>query len=99
VHTSEVILTQNQILKIVEQLRPDFKWEVSNVQTSAVLKEGLEAAAGGDLGMPTFMKILIGTAFAGETYGSAFERTENELFGIKKLTDEDVKKLVNATLA
>jgi hypothetical protein len=45
------------------------------------------------------MKILAGTALAGETYGSAYEETDNELLGVKELTEEDLKKLVAERLA
>jgi hypothetical protein len=98
VYISEVILTQNKLLKIVEELRPDIKWEVSKVQTSILLKEGLDGARAGDFSMPTIMKILAGTAFAGTTYGAAYDKTENKLLGVKEMTDDDVKKLVAATL-
>jgi len=81
-------------LKIVEELRPDIKWETSKVQTSALLKEGLDSASAGDFSMPVVMKVLAGTAFAGETYGAAYDETDNELLGIKELTEEDLKKLV-----
>jgi nucleoside-diphosphate-sugar epimerase len=94
VRTSQVIITQNKILKIVEELRPDIKWETSKVQTSALLKEGLDSASAGDFSMPVVMKVLAGTAFAGETYGAAYDETDNELLGIKELTEEDLKKLV-----
>jgi hypothetical protein len=99
VRTSEVILTQNELIRIAEDLRPDIKWETSKVQTSAILKEGLDEVSAGDFSMPVFMKILAGTALAGETYGSAYEETDNELLGVKELTEEDLKKLVAEKLA
>jgi len=99
VRISEVILTQNQLLRIAEGMRPDIKWEISKVQTSALLKEGLDEIQAGDFSMPVIMKILAGTAFAGDTYGSAYDETDNELLGIKEMTDEDLKKLVAGKLA
>ncbi|TAQ87792.1 hypothetical protein B7494_g3892 [Chlorociboria aeruginascens] len=99
VRVSEVILTQNQVLKIAEALRPEIKWQITKVQTSAVLKEGLEEASAGDFSMPVVMKILTGTSFSGETYGGFYEETDNELLGIKELTEEDLKKLVAGNLA
>jgi len=99
VRTSEVILTQNKLLRIAEGLRPDIKWEISKVQTSAILKEGLDELSAGDFSMPAIMKVLAGTAFAGDIYGGAYDETDNELFGIKELTEEDLKKLVAGKLA
>lgn len=94
VRTSEAILTQNGLLKIAEELRPDIKWEISKAQTSAILKEGLDGLEAGDFSMPVIMKILTGTAFGGDSYGSAYDKTDNELLGVKDLTDAELKKLV-----
>ncbi|KAE9367246.1 NAD(P)-binding protein [Stipitochalara longipes BDJ] len=99
VRVSEVILTQNKLIKIAEELRPDIKWETSKVQTSASLKEGLDGVGAGDFSMPVLMKILAGTALAGDTYGSAYDETDNELLGVKELTEEGLKKLVSEKLA
>ena len=99
VRVSEIIITQNGLLKIVEELRPDIKWEKSKVPASAVLKEGLDGLKGGDFTFPVIMKVLMGTALAGELYGSAYDETDNKLLGIKELTDEDLKKVVAEELA
>ena len=99
VRTSEVILTQNELLRTAEGLRPGIKWEISKVQTSAILKEGLDELSAGDFSMPVIMKILTGTALAGDVYGAAYDETDNELLGVKELTEEDLKKLVAGKLA
>ncbi|KAF4631366.1 hypothetical protein G7Y89_g6760 [Cudoniella acicularis] len=99
VRTSEVILTQNELLKIAEGLRPDIKWETSKVQTSALLKEGVNELSAGDFSMPVILKILAGTALAGDIYGGAYDETDNELLGVKELTGEDLNKLVAGKLA
>lgn len=99
VRISEVILTQNKLLRIAEGLRPDIKWEISKVQASAVLKEGLDRISAGDFTVPVFMKIVTGTAAAGDVYGAAYDETDNELLGIKELAEEDLKGLVAKKLA
>lgn len=96
---SEVILTQNNLLKITKGLRPDIKWEISKVQTSVLLKEGLDRVSAGDFSIPVIMKILGGTAMAGDTFGSSYDETDNELLGVRELTEEDLKKLVAGKLA
>ena len=99
VRISEVILTQNELLRIAKGLRPDTKWEISKVQTSSVLKEGLDGVGAGDFSMPIIMKILTGTAFGGDVYGTAYDETDNELLGVKEMTGQDLKKLVAEKLA
>ncbi|TVY84643.1 Oxidoreductase swnR [Lachnellula suecica] len=96
---SQLILTQNELLSIAQEVRTDIKWEVSKASTSAILKAGLESARAGEHGIPTMMKILTGTSLAGDTYGAAYYETDNELFGIKELTKDDLKKRVAEKLA
>lgn len=42
VKTSEIIITQNMLLKLAKELRPDIKWELSKVPASTILKDGLD---------------------------------------------------------
>ena len=94
VKVSEVILTQNKVLKIAERLRPEDKWNISKVAASALLKEGLDAISAGDFSFPVVFNVIKGTALAGETYGSAYNETDNELLGVKELTEGDLEKIV-----
>ncbi|KIM99301.1 hypothetical protein OIDMADRAFT_166926 [Oidiodendron maius Zn] len=94
VRTSQAILTQNGLLKTAEELRPDIKWESSKVQASVILKEGLDGLEAGDFSMPVIMKIVTGTAFGGDIYGCAYDKTDNELLGVNELTEAELKKLV-----
>ncbi|OOF96659.1 hypothetical protein ASPCADRAFT_206850 [Aspergillus carbonarius ITEM 5010] len=98
-YTSEVILTQNQVFGFAKELRPDINWRTSNVLTSVLLQESLEQFRAGDFSMPAAMKLVKGTALAGDTYGAAYDVTDNELLGIKELTPADLKKLIAEKLA
>lgn len=99
IHVSEAILTQNQLIEFAKELRPDIKWRTSKEQTSVLLQESLEQFGAGDFTMPTIMKLLKGTALAGDTFGSAFDVTDNELLGIKELAPADLKELIAEKLA
>jgi hypothetical protein len=99
VRTSEVILTQKKVLNIAQELRPEIQWEITKVPTSVVLQGGLDAIAAGDYSMPVMMKVLAGTVFAGDLYGAAYDETDNQLLGVKQLTEEDLKKIIAAKLA
>ncbi|CAK48391.1 hypothetical protein CBS115989_6344 [Aspergillus niger] len=93
-HVSEAILTQNQLIGFAKEIRPDIEWSISKEQSSLLLQESLEEFGAGDFSVPTFMKLLKGTALAGDTYGAAFDVTDNELLGIKELAPADLKKLI-----
>jgi hypothetical protein len=99
VRVSQVILTQNKVLKIAQELEPGVKWETDYVQSSAVVEEGLKGMKAGDFSMPVIIKVIKGTALAGDKYGSAYDETDNELLGVQELTGEDLKKLVAGSLA
>lgn len=94
VHTSEVILTQNKLLGYAKGLKPEINWEVTKVPASSLLMQSLEQFGAGDFSHSAVMKLLAGTAMAGDIYGAAYDETDNELLGIQELTEEDVKKLV-----
>ena len=99
IHTSELILTQNMVLSIAKELKPEIKWEITKVSTKAMLKSSLEQIAAGDSSHSVIMKGLLATVLGGEEYGSAYEVTDNELLGIKELTREELKQLVAKRLA
>lgn len=94
VFTSQIVLTQNRVLKIVKELRPEWKWDLSSVSTSEILKDALNSIAAGDYSMPVIMKILAGTAFGGDSFGSAYDTTDNQLLGVDDLSEEDLVKLI-----
>ncbi|RAL04829.1 uncharacterized protein BO80DRAFT_490986 [Aspergillus ibericus CBS 121593] len=98
-HTSQAILTQNQALEYAKERRPDIDWRTSHVQTSVLLQEGVEDLRAGDFSLLAVMKLMKGTALAGDTYGAAYDVTDNELLGIKELTPADLKKLIAQKLA
>lgn len=98
VQVSEVILTQNQLLRIAEDLRPEIKWELSKVRTSVLLKESLDDFATGNFSYPAVMKMISGTAFSGDEHGAAYDDPDNDLLGVQKLREEDLKAIVATKL-
>jgi hypothetical protein len=94
VKISEVILTQNQLLKIAKKLRPDDKWDISTVSSSTVMQEGIDELQAGKFSMDAVFKVIKGSALSGERYGSAYDENDNELLGVKELTEKDLEKLV-----
>lgn len=94
IYVSQVILTQNKLLGIAKEIKPEATWDISTVESAALLQESLEAFASGDVGMPVIMKLLKATAFGGEQYGAAYDVTDNEILGIATVTESELKKLV-----
>jgi hypothetical protein len=94
VKISQAILTQNQLLKIAQAMRPDDKWEINKIASDAVMQEGLDELQAGKFSMDAVYKVIKGSALSGEKYGSAYDENDNELLGVKELTKKDVEKLV-----
>lgn len=98
VYVTEAILTQKQVLDIAKEIKPEIVWTTSNIKSSDILKEGLDAVASGDGSLQAVGKILVGTAFGGEEYGSAYDENDNSLVGIEALTQEKLKSLIAGCL-
>ncbi|KAL7941283.1 hypothetical protein V8C42DRAFT_181470 [Trichoderma barbatum] len=94
VYVSEAILTQIQMLDIAKEVKPEIEWTVSSIKSSHILKEGLDAAASGEDSWKVAEKILVGTAFGGEEYGTAYDNNDNALFGIETITQEKLRGLI-----
>ncbi|KAH9204258.1 hypothetical protein DL95DRAFT_377111 [Leptodontidium sp. 2 PMI_412] len=95
---SEAILTQNKLLAIAKELKPEITWKTTLVDTSEMMKEALASFGAGDFSPPVFMKFLGSTVFAGNRFGAAYDVTDNELLGVEALSDESLKKLVAGRL-
>jgi uncharacterized protein YbjT (DUF2867 family) len=95
---SEAILTQNQLIGFAKELQPEVTWSTTKERADVLLQEGLKQLGAGDFSMPTIMKVMQGTALAGDAYGSAFDVTDNTLLGIQELAPADIKKLLSEKL-
>jgi hypothetical protein len=91
---SQAILTQNQLLKIAQALKPDDQWEINKISSAEMLQEGLDELQAGKFSMDTVFKVVKGSALSGERFGGAYDQNDNELLGVKELTEKDVEKLV-----
>jgi uncharacterized protein YbjT (DUF2867 family) len=90
VKVHEAVLTQNRLVNIAEKLSGDkFKrttWDTKEGETKAY-----EALKKGDYsGMVSFIK----RAIWAEGYGGEFTDVDNELLGVKMLSDNEIKEIV-----
>jgi hypothetical protein len=97
VYATETILTQKQILDIAKEIKPEIEWTTSNIKSSDILREGLDAFASGDYS--AVRKVLIGTVFGGEEYGTAYDENDNSLLGIEAITQEKLRGVIAESLS
>ncbi|KAL7272793.1 hypothetical protein RUND412_004380 [Rhizina undulata] len=96
VYVHSTAVTQNQLLAIYEKQTGE-KWTVVNVRTEDVEKQAYEK-----IGRKDFSGFvdLIHRAIFGEGYGGDFRgKVDNELLGIKEISDVEVEELVKVDLS
>ncbi|KAI0834673.1 putative oxidoreductase CipA-like protein [Hypoxylon sp. FL0890] len=66
-------------------------WKVETPSISEILKEGLADLEKGEINRVAF----IATAIWGEGYGGRFQKVDNELLGIKELSDAELQDFID----
>ncbi|KAL7272794.1 hypothetical protein RUND412_004381 [Rhizina undulata] len=96
VYVHSAVVTQNQLLAIYEKQTGE-KWTVVNVDTVELERQAYEKIGNKDFS--GFMD-LIHRALFGEGHGGDFRgKVDNELLGIKELSEVEVEEIVKADLA
>lgn len=97
VYVEDIALTQNQILRLAQELTPGETWTTVTVSTAEIAGNAYQAL--GSEGMTEKVAInFILVAVWGEGMSGKFAKTDNELLGITALTEEDVKAMIKKAL-
>ncbi|EIN06966.1 NAD(P)-binding protein [Punctularia strigosozonata HHB-11173 SS5] len=97
VYVEDITLTQNQILRLAQELTPGETWTTVPVSTAEIAATAYEAL--GREGMTEKVAIdFILVAVWGQGMSGKFAKTDNELLGITPLTEEDVKAMIKKAL-
>lgn len=91
---SSATVTQNQLLKIAEKLRPDWIPKTKVVNTDDLLRNSMEVLTSGKGDMVGAMMGQIQKSMFDPAYGAEFPVLDNELVGIKRLTPEELENVV-----
>ncbi|KAF2102782.1 NAD(P)-binding protein [Rhizodiscina lignyota] len=91
------VITQNQIVQYAREANPSKTWEVSSMDTEELVRNSWEAYNKGDRS-PQVMRGFI----AGGTYGKGlalFKHLDNDVLGIKEMSEQQVKDMVAKVVA
>lgn len=88
----DIDITQKQLLALAQTLTPGENWEVQEVDTAELERVSLEAMQQ-DLKTPSTMLGFLRRGIFGEGYNGRFEKVHNQIFGIKGITEADLKEL------
>lgn len=91
VYVSEADVTQHQLLSFIDQEK---KLQPQHVQTEDLEKQAYEAVKQPTPDLRTFATNLIRRAIFGGKFGSSFTTVDNELLGVKRLSDVEIADLV-----
>ncbi|PNP59619.1 hypothetical protein THARTR1_00792 [Trichoderma harzianum] len=98
VRFQSVAISQNQILKVAKEVAPERDWQPEVVKIDDITRAADERLAKGLLGHETFAPYLI-RAINDPRYGPQFTTLDNELLGVKQLSEVEIKEIVKSKLS
>jgi len=94
VYIQDIAISQNKILEIAKKLDPDAQWDLKHADTAEMEKTAAEAARRKDPDITSMFGSIFRMYFGGEEYGMPFKKLDNELLGIKGMSDSDLEELI-----
>jgi len=100
IYIQDALVTQNQLIQYAKD-KDGAEWDITSKSTENIREESLaELAKGPDADIHSAMFGFLTSAIFGEGYGGDYSgHLDNELLGLKGLTDADVRKLVESTMS
>lgn len=92
VYIENIKISQNRLLALAQQVAPGKPWLPQQVSIDAIVKEADEKLAKGDYAPENFIPYLF-RALNDPAYGPSFQKTDNELLGIKSVDENYVIEL------
>lgn len=86
-------ISQNKLLELAKEIAPQHNWQPEVVKVDDLTRVADERLAKGLLDAETFVPYLF-RAINDARYGSKFETLDNELLGLKQLTDAEIKEIL-----
>ena len=98
VYVKDIDVSQKQLLAIVKKVAgPGKTWEEPVfVDTAELEKSSYESLAKGQVTPAVMYNFLFRAVLGPEEYGGRFEKTDNELLGIKGMTEAEVEAILTS---
>lgn len=97
VYIHDLVITQNKLLEIAKKVAPERPWAPIPVALDDLTAKSDQRLAQGLFDMETFAPYLFRAIFDPRSQPK-FEKTDNELLGVKGKTEEDIAELFKALL-
>ncbi|KAM0240021.1 hypothetical protein ACHAPO_003001 [Fusarium lateritium] len=95
VYVQDIVLTQNKVLELAKEVSPGKEWKVKHDKLDDVTAKSDANVAKGIYDWPTLGPYLFRAIFDSKSIPK-FEKLDNELVGIKGVTEEQVKGFLKA---
>ncbi|KAH0489343.1 hypothetical protein TgHK011_009776 [Trichoderma gracile] len=97
VYIHDAVVTQNQLIQYAKE-KDRREWEITHMSTEEMRFAALDQVAKGNTDW-VVLQAFVFSSFLGEGYGIDFsDHLDNELLGVKGLTEGEVRKLVESLL-
>lgn len=93
VYIEDIKITQNILFDLAKKVAPEKPWQPEYVKLEDLVAHSNERLVQGLLDMETFGPYLLQSIMA-PGYGGDFAKTDNELLGLKRKTEEDIIKIL-----
>ncbi|CAM1500479.1 Fc.00g096410.m01.CDS01 [Cosmosporella sp. VM-42] len=97
VYIHDTITTQKKLLALAQKVAPEKKWEPVQVKLDDLTAKADERLAKGLIDLETFTPYLFRAIWDPKSKGK-FDKTDNELLGVKGVTDEDIIEILKPLL-
>src|SRR3569833_2671033 len=97
VYIHDLVTTQNRLLTLAKEIAPNKEWAPVQVKLDDLTAAADARLAKGLFDMETFAPYLF-RAVLDPGFGGRFQKTDNDLLGIKGKTDDDIKAILKSLL-
>jgi uncharacterized protein YbjT (DUF2867 family) len=90
-------VTQNQLLRIAQELTPSVEWSVTHSNTDELKEKALVKLAKGGFDRDV-VSSMIKVSMFNSGFPTVFEQSDNDLVGIKVISDDELRSIVKSNL-
>ncbi|OBS29440.1 hypothetical protein FPOA_03376 [Fusarium poae] len=95
VYVQDTVLTQKKLLELAKEVSPEKEWKVKDGKIDDLTAQSDANVAKGIYDWPTLSAYLFRSLFDAKSVPK-YEKLDNELLGIKGVTDEQIKEFLKA---
>ncbi|KAI1057391.1 hypothetical protein LB507_011546 [Fusarium sp. FIESC RH6] len=97
VHVHSIVTTQNRLLALARDVAPEKSWDTVDYKLDDLTARSDERLANGIIDFNTCVPYIMRAIFD-PAFGACYAKTDNELLGVKKASEGDIRETIRALL-